>query len=110
MSYNAAVLNDPEYLETNYEIKKKLYRNILNPEYTRDTYNFAFASFLGVWCLSYGFITRKNLGNFKVMGRTIPQFHAMGNYISSFIVASIFHDFLLRRTLYAMYLDDEESK
>ena len=98
MSYNAAVLLDPSYLETDYEIKKYQYYFIQSPEYTRDAYNFAFVSLFGVWYLSYKLIVRKNLGNFKVRSYTIPQFQAMGNYISSFLVAFAFHKLLLRRT------------
>lgn len=110
MSYNAGVLLDPNYLETDYEIKKYQYYFIQSPEYTRDTYNFAFVSFLGVWYFSYGLIKRKNLGNFKVRSYTIPKFGVLGNYISSLLVASAFHSFLLRRTLYGLGLPEKGSE
>ena len=112
MSYNAAVLLDPNYLITDYEIKKYQYSHSLikSPEHTRDTYNFAFVAFLGVWYFSYGLILRKNLGNFKVRSYTIPQFGVLGNYISSFLVASAFHSFLLRRTLYGLSLPEIGSE
>ena len=110
MSYNAAVLTDPDLLETDYEIKKYYYWDIHSPEYLRDTSNFAFVGFLGVWYFSYGLILRKNLGNFKVRSYTIPQFHAPGNYVSSFLVAYTFHHFFLRRTLYGFSLSEKGSE
>ena len=110
MSYNAAVLTNPNFLETDYEIKKYQYYLIKSPEHTRDTLNFAFVSFLGVWYFSYGLIKRKNLGNFKVRSYTIPQFGVLGNYISSFLVASTFHSFLVKRTLLGLGLPEKGSE
>lgn len=110
MSYNAAVLTDPDFLETDYEIKKYSYIYMQNPEYLRDLSNFAFVGFLGVWYFSYGLILRKNLGNFKIRSYTIPQFNLLGNCVSSFLVAHTFHHFFLRRTLYGFSLSEKGSE
>jgi hypothetical protein len=100
MSYNAAVLKDPTYLETDYEKKRQFYRAFQHPEYTRDAHNFAFVAFLGVWYFSYGLITKRNLFGSN----------AILNYGSSFLAANVFHSLLLYKIGYAIPLARGESE
>ncbi len=99
MSYNAAVLKDPSFLETDYEKKKHHYRVFQHPEYTRDTYNLAFVSFLGAWYFSYGLITKRN-----IFGS-----NAIYNYTSSFFAAKIFHSLFTYRIDYTIPLSQRKS-
>jgi hypothetical protein len=87
MSSNAAVLKDPFYLESDYEKKKDYYSGMAHRELTRDSYNLAFVSFLGIWYLSYGIIAK----------RSPYGANTMINYGASFLAARLAHEIILKR-------------
>ncbi len=87
MSSNAAVLKDPFFLETDYEKKKAYYSGMAHRELTRDSHNFAFVAFLGVWYLSYGIIAK----------RSPYGANTMINYGASFLAAKLAHWLIVKR-------------
>ena len=97
MSFNAAVLLDPFYLETDYEKKKRFYRGMAHRELTRDSHNLAFVAFLGVWYLSYGVIAK----------RSPYGANTLINYGASFLAARLVHEVLVWRLNRGISVDSQ---
>lgn len=89
MAFNASIMKNPFYLESDYSKKAEHYNNmvIVTPEHLKNSRNLAFTLCLGVWYLSYKGITKSNIGGLGANNKV------MFNFIASYCAAHLSYKF-----------------